>query len=401
MNLQNTTKIDNIYKQLKMLNKEEKMFYIIDNIFLLQWKIKKEKLNKYKLEKYLDVQLKLKIKEFYEENKKIKNITSFIYDYFIGENTDKGEFFTPLSVCKILAKITVWKKKEIESVYDPTCWWGNLLTTFNSLIKTKYTYWQEYDEKTSKMCIMNLEDYETKVNIENWDTLEQPKHKNEKFEAIVANPPYSVKWNQEWKKEDYRFKDYSLAPKGTADYAFLLHSLKQLKENWTMAIVLPLWVLFRWSKEKEIRQELIENQYLDAVIWLPDSIFQSTKIPTVILVFKKNRKKPEEILFIDASNEFTKWKKTNELNEDNINKIVETYKDRKEVDKYSRNVKMGEIIENDYNLNIPRYIDTSEPEVIIDIDEVNKEIKEIDKEMEEVNKLIEKDCKELGISLPF
>ncbi|MDU2828610.1 MAG: type I restriction-modification system subunit M, partial [Clostridium perfringens] len=237
-------------------------------------------------------------------------------------------------------------------------------------------------------------------NIKNDDTLENPQHGDLKFEAIVANPPYSAKWSGDDKfLDDERFSAYGkLAPKSKADFAFIQHMIHHLEDNGTMAVVLPHGVLFRGAAEGVIRKHLIEQRnVLDAVIGLPANIFFGTSIPTVILVFKKNRKNADNIMFIDASNEFEKGKNQNVLRDRDVEKIVETYKKRENVDKYAYVATMEEIKENDYNLNIPRYVDTFEEEEEIDIIEVQKNIKELDKEIEELKKSLEADFKELGL----
>ena len=198
-------------------------------------------------------------------------------------------------------------------------------------------------------------------HIEQGDTLEDDRHIGRKFEAIVANPPFSANWTAAAKfLDDERFSEYGkLAPKTKADFAFVQHMLSHLEENGTMATVLPHGVLFRGAAEGVIREYLIkEKNYLDAVIGLPANIFYGTSIPTVILVFKKTRKYLDDILFIDASNDFEKVKTQNVLREEDIEKIITTLSERKEVEKYSHVASLNEIAENDYNLNIPRYVES-------------------------------------------
>ena len=199
--------------------------------------------------------------------------------------------------------------------------------------------------------------------------------------------------------EDERFSAYGkLAPKSKADFAFIQHMFYQLSDNGTMAVVLPHGVLFRGASEGTIREYLIkEKNYLDAIIGLPANIFYGTSIPTCILVFKKCRKEDDNILFIDASKEFEKVKTQNKLREQHIQKIVETYRDRKEIEKYSHLASLQEIAENDYNLNIPRYVDTFEEEEPIDIKAVMAEIKELEAKRAELDKEIEVYLKELGL----
>ena len=198
------------------------------------------------------------------------------------------------------------------------------------------------------------------------------------FDMVVANPPYSARWdNNDNKLKDPRFKEYgALAPKTKADYAFLLHGLYHLKQDGTMAIVLPHGVLFRGAKEAQIRKALLEKNQIDAIIGLPANLFYSTGIPTVVLVLKKN-KESKDVLFIDASKNFEKGKNQNVLRKEDIDKIIDTYKERKDVDKYAHLASFDEIKENDFNLNIPRYVDTFEPEPEVDLRQVSKELHDV------------------------
>jgi type I restriction enzyme M protein len=241
-------------------------------------------------------------------------------------------------------------------------------------------------------------------DIKQEDTLEHPQHVGQQFEAIVANPPFSAHWsaNQLFMSDD-RFSQYGkLAPKTKADFAFVQHMIHHLADNGTMAVVLPHGVLFRGAAEGHIRQYLIEDRnYLDAVIGLPANIFYGTGIPTCILVFKKCRTNPDDILFIDASNEFEISKNQNALTPEHIQKIVNTYHSREAIDKYSYVASLAEIKENDYNLNIPRYVDIFEEEEIIDLIEVSQQIRKLDNDMQKTNIVISGFCKQLGIEEPF
>ncbi|STA99777.1 type I restriction-modification system, M subunit [Clostridium baratii] len=330
------------------------------------------------------------------------------YEYLIGQfaaNAGKkaGEFYTPQQVSKILAKIVTEGKEDLKNVYDPTCGSGSLLLRVSKEANVRMFYGQEKVSTTYNLARMNMllhgvsyKDF----NIKNEDTLENPEHRGMKFEAIVANPPYSAKWSADAKfLDDERFSAYGkLAPKSKADFAFIQHMISQLDENGTMAVVLPHGVLFRGAAEGVIRKYLIEERnVLDAVIGLPANIFFGTSIPTVILVFKNNRKHKDNILFIDASNEFEKGKNQNLLRDEDVEKIVETHKNRETIDKYSYVANMEEIKENDYNLNIPRYVDTFEEEEEIDIKAVRESIKNRDKTLEELYKKLEEDLKELGL----
>ena len=222
-----------------------------------------------------------------------------------------------------------------------------------------------------------------------------------KFITVVANPPYSTEWSPhtELLKYDDRFKDYGkLAPAKKADFAFVQHMIYHLDDNGTMAVVLPHGVLFRGAAEGVIRQYLIkEKNYLDAVIGLPSNLFFGTSIPTSILVFKKCREDDDNVLFIDASQSFEKGKNQNHLTTEDVRKIVETYKNRETLDKYSYIASLEEIEENDYNLNIPRYVDTFEEEEAIDLAQVQMDLDQINSEIVDIEKEINSYLNELGV----
>jgi type I restriction enzyme M protein len=241
-------------------------------------------------------------------------------------------------------------------------------------------------------------------DIKQEDTLEHPQHMGMTFEAIVANPPFSAQWsaNPLFTTDD-RFSQYGkLAPSSKADFAFVQHMIHHLSDNGIMALVLPHGALFRGGAEQHIRKYLIENRnYLDAVIGLPANIFYGTSIPTCIMVFKKCKEHPEDVLFIDASQYFEKVKTQNVLRDDHIDKIVDTYRNRSEEDKYSKRATLQLIAENDYNLNIPRYVDTFEAEDQIDIDNIANEIKSLDKRIKDTDAVLTDFCKQLNIVTPF
>jgi type I restriction enzyme M protein len=272
--------------------------------------------------------------------------------------------------------------------------------------EVKDFYGQELNQTTYNLARMNMILHGIRYNqfdIKLGDCLENPQHSDMKFDAVVANPPFSAKWSSDKKfMNDERFKEYEkLAPKSKADYAFVQHMIHHLNQQGTLAVVLPHGVLFRSAAEEKIRRHLIEEKnYLDAVIGLPKNIFYGTSIPTCILVFKKLRKHSDNILFIDASEHYEKVKNQNKLREEDIEKIMTTYKERIEEDKYSHIATMEEIIENDYNLNIPRYVDTFEEEEPIDLDELVNELEQIEKEIKEVDDKIIEYCEELGIRPP-
>lgn len=340
-----------------------------------------------------------------------RDILGDAYEYLIAmfassAGKKAGEFYTPQEVSKVLAKIVTLGKDRLKSVYDPTCGSGSLLLRVANERKISYFYGQELNQTTYNLAIMNMILHGVKPNdfyLEQGDTLEDDRHFDKKFDAIVANPPFSAKWSASSAfLDDERFGEYGkLAPKTKADFAFVQHMLYHLNGTGTMATVLPHGVLFRGAAEGTIREYLLkEKNYLDAVIGLPANIFYGTSIPTVILVFKKNRENKDNILFIDASNDFEKVKTQNRLRDEDIEKIVRTYEKREDIEKYSRVVTMEEIAENDYNLNIPRYVDTFEEEEKIDLDAVVKEIESIDEEMKEIDETIKRFCKELGIKAP-
>jgi type I restriction enzyme M protein len=334
------------------------------------------------------------------------------YEYLIaqfasGAGKKAGEFYTPQEVSTVLAEIVTAGKSKIKSVYDPTCGSGSLLLRIGKYADVGMYYGQELNQTTYNLARMNMTLHDvhfSKFDIKQEDTLENPQHLDERFEAIVANPPFSAQWKaDQLKLGDERFSQYGkLAPKSKADFAFVQHMIHHLADNGTMAIVLPHGVLFRGAAEGHIRQYLIEDRnYLDAVIGLPANIFYGTSIPTCILVFKKCRKPDDDILFIDSSQHFEKVKNQNVLRPEDIQKIIDTYQGRKDEDKYSHVASLDEIKENDYNLNIPRYVDTFEEEEPVDLAEVSKQLKELNKEMAETEKEIKKYCDELGIDTPF
>ncbi|WP_412032105.1 type I restriction-modification system subunit M [Malacoplasma muris] len=315
-----------------------------------------------------------------------------------------GEFYTPQEVSQILAKIVTSNmadRKILKNAYDPTCGSGSLLLQISKLIKVGKLCGQEVKDTTFNLCRMNMflrgKDYHD-FDIRLEDTILHPQHLDQKFDVIVANPPFSLPWDApESFLSDPRFSDYGkLAPKSKMDYAFIQHMIYHLADDGTMATIMPHGVLFRGAAEGTIRQYIIEKQnYLDAVIGLPANIFYGTSIPSCILVFKKNRKKDDPILFIEASREFEKGKNQNKLSQENINKIVDAYANKKEIEKYSRLVNLDEIKENEYNLNITRYVDTFEEEEEIDIEAVNRELKELNLKIAETEKEIEEMIKEL------
>ena len=342
-----------------------------------------------------------------------RDVLGDAYEYLIGKfasgaGKKAGECYTPKEVSKILAKIVTNKKSKLKSVYDPTCGSGSLLLRVSKEVEdVSNFYGQELNRTTYNLARMNMimhDIHYRKFDIRQEDTLENPQHLEKRFEAIVANPPFSAIWSANpLHMSDDRFSQYSkLAPKSKADFAFVQHMIHHLDDNGTMAIVLPHGVLFRGSSEGHIRKYLIEDRnYLDAVIGLPANIFYGTSIPTCILVFKKCREDSDNVLFIDASKHFEKVKAQNYLRDEDIDKIITTFQNRETLDKYSYKASMEEIKENDFNLNIPRYVDTFEEEKEIDLDDVSFKLQALDNDMIETDKTIADFCDELGIKKPF
>ena len=346
--------------------------------------------------------------EYFDENG--HDVVGDVYEYliseFAGASVKKaGEFYTPHEVSQLMAKIVANNlpaDQEETRIYDFACGSGSLLLTQGHELpgaaekrRVIHYFGQELSTTTYNLARMNLMMHGVDYNLmtmRNADTLgadwpleednEGVKHP-QVFDAVVANPPYSAEWdNDDSKLKDARFKDYALAPKKKADYAFLLHGLYHLDNEGTMAIVLPHGVLFRGAKEGKIRQALLEKGQIEAIIGLPEKLFFSTGIPTIVMVLKKQRTS-KDVLFIDASRGFEKGKNKNVLRKSDIEKIVETYRNRQDVDKYAHLADFDEIKENDYNLNIPRYVDTFEPEPPVDLKRVASEMTETDEKIKQ------------------
>lgn len=337
------------------------------------------------------------------------------YEYLIGKfasgaGKKAGEFYTPQEVSTILAKIVTTGKKKLKSVYDPTCGSGSLLLRVAREVKQNNVgmfYAQEMNRTTFNLARMNMilhDVHYSRFDLQQEDTLAHPQHDSDlRFEAVVANPPFSAEWSASNQFiSDDRFRAYGkLAPASKADFAFVQHMLHHLADNGTMAVVLPHGVLFRGGAEGHIRQYLIEHNYLDAVIGLPANIFYGTSIPTCILVFKKVRVHTNNILFIDASQHYEKASNQNYLKKEHIEKIVNTYRSREAHAKYSNVATLDAVKENEYNLNIPRYVDTFEDEEVVNLRAVSQDLRTLNREVSANNDLILKYCKELGIETPF
>ena len=353
------------------------------------------------------VMLKINDIDFHIHDSEI-DILGDAYEYLIGQfaasaGKKAGEFYTPQQVSAILAKLVTLDKSSLKSVYDPTCGSGSLLLRIGKEAKVARYFGQELNSTTYNIARMNMLLHGISFrnfDIKNDNTLVHPQHLDLKFEAIVANPPYGSSWSSDESfMDDPRFNRYGrLAPKSKADYAFIQHMIYQLDDYGTMAVVLPHGVLFRGGAEGVIREYLIkEKNYLDAVIGLPANIFFGTSIPTCILVFKKCREVSEGIMFIDASNEYESGKNQNRLTDENVEKIVSVYKEKQDFEKYARLVALDEVKENEYNLNIPRYINTFDEYETADLESIQKDIQSINKEIIELEEEVNRYLKELGI----
>jgi type I restriction enzyme M protein len=369
------------------------------------------------------------------------------YEYLIGQfasgaGKKAGEFYTPQMVSKLLAQIVTHGRDDIRSVYDPTCGSGSLLLRVarelsthkngSELTKTLQYFGQESNPSTYNLARMNMilhDVHYSRFDIQQDDTLEAPHHLEKRFDAVVANPPFSANWSADaGHLTDERFQDYGkLAPAGKADFAFVQHMYHQLDDNGTLAVVLPHGVLFRGAAEGHIRKFLIEkHNALDAVIGLPANVFFGTGIPTCILVLKKNRnspaqsKKAEDVLFIDASAHFGKTTNQNFLRDEDLDRIMDAYSQRKNIDKFafvapikSQLDENGELLkdsvlsgeesgieDNDYNLNIPRYVDTFEEEEPVDLAAVTQMVKGVETELKGVDEQLADFCMQLNIQAP-
>lgn len=348
------------------------------------------------------------------------------YEYLIdkfaaGSGKKAGEFYTPHEISSIISGIvtldsqdpSTGKKKHLSSVLDFACGSGSLLLNIRARMGAQgigKIFGQEKNITTYNLARMNMllhgvkdsefEIFHGDTLTNDWDMLRETNPaKKPYFDAVVANPPFSYRWNpNEALGEDVRFKNYGLAPKSAADFAFLLHGFHYLKREGTMAVILPHGVLFRSGAEERIRHKLLEDGNIDTIIGLPANLFYSTGIPVCILVLKKC-KKTDDVLFINAAEHFEKGKRQNRLSSEHIKKIVDTYQFRTEEERYSRCVGMDEISANGYNLNIARYISTAIPEKEIDLSDVHKKLIEIDAQIKAATEKHNAFLKELGLPL--
>ncbi|MCC0062710.1 MAG: type I restriction-modification system subunit M [Defluviimonas sp.] len=332
------------------------------------------------------------------------------YEYLIGQfasgaGKKAGEFYTPQQVSTILARIVTTGKTRLKSVYDPACGSGSLLLRVAKEADVSEFFGQEMNRTTYNLARMNMilhGVHYRNFDLKQEDTLEHPQHESMRFEAVVANPPFSANWSSNpLLLSDDRFSQYGkLAPASKADFAFVQHMLHHLDDNGTMAVILPHGALFRGGAEGHIREYLIKDRnWLDAVIGLPPNIFYGTGIPTCIMVFKKCRE-TEDVLFVDASTCFEKATNQNILRPADVDRIVDTFRKRAEIERFSHRASLAEIAENDFNLNIPRYVDTFEPEPEIDLAKEAAQVRAIDAKMGALDKAIRDFCAELGLESP-
>lgn len=346
------------------------------------------------------------------------------YEYLIGQfaagsGKKAGEFYTPQTVSTILSRIVTLDsqdpatgtKEKLNNVLDFACGSGSLLLNVRNQMGPHgigKIYGQEKNITTYNLARMNMllhgvKDSEFEIHhgdtlTNDWELLnEMNPAKKLQCDAVVANPPFSYRWQpSETMGEDFRFKNYGLAPKSAADFAFLLHGFHFLSDEGTMAIILPHGVLFRGGAESRIRTKLLKDGHIDTVIGLPSNLFFSTGIPVCILILKKC-KKPDDVLFINAVGHFDKGKRQNQLLPEHIDKIVETYQYRREEERYSRRVAMAEIEKNDYNLNISRYVSTAETEKDVDLLAEHKRLVDIEAQIVSKTEYHNTFLKELGL----
>ena len=362
--------------------------------------------------------------EFSTDTDTLGDAYEYLLDQFAaGSGKKAGEFYTPQRISDILSGIVTLDsqspeaglRSKLESVYDFACGSGSLLLNVRRrMLKAGGTigkiYGQEYNITTYNLCRMNMllhgvKDTEFEIfhgdTLKNdWDWLRETNPaKKPQFDAVVANPPFSYRWEpREEASEDMRFKNHGVAPRSAADFAFLLHGFHYLKDDGVMAIILPHGVLFRGGAEERIRRKLLEDGHIDTVIGLPPNLFYSTGIPVCILVLKKC-KRSDDVLFINAEKYFEKGKRQNYLNEEHITKIIDTYRYRREEERFARRVGIEEIKANDWNLNISRYVSTAESEPEIDLSATHKDLVEIEKKIQDATARHNEFLKELGLPI--
>ena len=395
-------KINADFKDLNALV-DEKMEY---NLIKPNYALEADNVD-YELDEY---SLKSVSPHKYEDYEKyIDGLIGNSFEYLLSEfslnSSNSSDYYTPNEVSTLIAKLIASQKSKLDSVYDPCCGSASLLLEINKELDCKFICGQElnasfYNIARENMILHNI--HYKDFDIKQGDTLEQPQHLDYTFDAVVSQIPFNSRWTADRSfLDDVRFMQYNiLPPHSKADYAFIQHMLYQLNNDGIMIVVAPHGVLFRAASEGKIRRMIVERfNYLDAVIGLPANMFYSTNNPACMMIFKKNRDYYDDVLFIDASKGFDRTKLINYLQKEDIYKIVSTYKNREEIEGYSHRASLYDIERNDFNLNIPRYVDTYENEgEEIDSDELVSRHKYVSEEIKKVTKEIEETYKELNIS---
>lgn len=395
---------NNIKADFKDLNSlvDEKMEYnLMKSNYALEADRLDHELDEYSLNR--DIHQKDEIYEKYIDDL-IGNSFEYLLSEFSLNSSNSSDYYTPNEVSTLIAKLISSQKSKLESVYDPCCGSASLLLEINKELPCDFICGQElnasfYNIARENMILHNI--HYKDFDIKQGDTLEQPQHLDYTFDAVVSQIPFNSRWTADRSfLDDVRFMQYNiLPPHSKADYAFIQHMLYQLNEDGIMIVVAPHGVLFRAASEGKIRRMIVERfNYLDAVIGLPANMFYSTNNPACMMIFRKNRDFDEDVLFIDASKGFDRTKLINYLQAEDISKIVSTYKDREEIEGYSHRASLYEIKRNDFNLNIPRYVDTYEDEgEEIDSDELVSRHKYVTDEIIKVTKEIEDTYRKLNI----
>lgn len=395
---------NNIKADFKDLNSlvDEKMEYnLMKSNYVLEADRLDHEFDEYSLNR--DIHQKDEIYEKYIDDL-IGNSFEYLLSEFSLNSSNSSDYYTPNEVSTLIAKLISSQKSKLESVYDPCCGSASLLLEINKELPCDFICGQElnasfYNIARENMILHNI--HYKDFDIKQGDTLEQPQHLDYTFDAVVSQIPFNSRWTADRSfLDDVRFMQYNiLPPHSKADYAFIQHMLYQLNEDGIMIVVAPHGVLFRAASEGKIRRMIVERfNYLDAVIGLPANMFYSTNNPACMMIFRKNRDFDEDVLFIDASKGFDRTKLINYLQAEDISKIVSTYRDREEIEGYSHRASLYEIKRNDFNLNIPRYVDTYEDEgEEIDSDELVSRHKYVTDEIKKVTKEIEDTYRKLNI----
>ncbi len=394
---------NNIKADFKDLNSlvDEKMEY---NLMKSNYVLEADRLD-YEFDEYSlnrDIHQKDEIYEKYIDDL-IGNSFEYLLSEFSLNSSNSADYYTPNEVSTLIAKLISSQKSKLESVYDPCCGSASLLLEINKELPCDFICGQElnasfYNIARENMILHNI--HYKDFDIKQGDTLEQPQHLDYTFDAVVSQIPFNSRWTADRSfLDDVRFMQYNiLPPHSKADYAFIQHMLYHLNNDGIMIVVAPHGVLFRAASEGKIRRMIVERfNYLDAVIGLPANMFYSTNNPACMMIFKKNRDYYDDVLFIDASKGFDRTKLINYLQKEDIYKIVSTYKERKEIKRYSHRASLTDIKKNDFNLNIPRYVDTYKEKKSIDAKKLVSEHKAISEEIKKVTKEIEDTYKELNI----